>query len=57
MEFLIFLGFILFAIFFIGLIGLIFSKENKKAFLTLLLFPIIVVVIGFGTCVAIMSNL
>lgn len=57
MEFLIFLGFILVAMFLIGFFGLIFTKENKKTFLTLLLIPIIVVVIGFGTCVVIMSNL
>ena len=57
MESLVFFGFILLAMFLIGLVGLIFSKENKKFFLTLLLIPIIIVVIGFGTCVVIMSNL
>ncbi|SNR83551.1 hypothetical protein SAMN04487979_12422 [Flavobacterium sp. ov086] len=57
MESLVFWGFILLAMFLIGLVGLIFSKENKKFFLTLLLIPIIIVVIGFGTCVVIMSNL
>jgi hypothetical protein len=56
MEGLIFIGFLLVAMFLIGLGGLIFNKENKKFFLTLLLIPIIIVVIGFGTCVVIMSN-
>lgn len=56
MEGLMFLGFILVAMFFIGLGGLIFSKENQKLYLRLLLIPIIIVVIGFGTCVVIMSN-
>lgn len=58
MGFLIFLGFILAVMFFIGLIGLISGKEeNKKVFLTLLLVPIVIAVIGFGTCVVILNNL
>lgn len=57
MEGLVFLGFILFAMFLIGLIGLIFARENKKFYLWLMLVPIIIVVIGFGTCVVIMGNL
>lgn len=57
MEFLIFLGFILAVLFFIGLIGLISGKGNKKVFLTLLLIPIVIAVIGFGTCVVILNNL
>ncbi|SHH77610.1 hypothetical protein SAMN05444481_12761 [Flavobacterium frigidimaris] len=56
MEGLMFLGFILVAMFFIGLGGLIFAKENKKLYLRLLLIPIIIAVIGFGTCVVILSN-
>ena len=55
MEGLLFLGFILVAMFLVGLIGLIFGKENKKFFLTIMLIPIIIVVIGFGTCVAMLS--
>ncbi|WP_157489717.1 hypothetical protein [Flavobacterium sp. CF136] len=57
MGFLIFLGFILAVMFFIGLIGLISGKGNKKVFLTLLLVPIVIAVIGFGTCVVILNNL
>jgi hypothetical protein len=56
MECLVFLGFILVAMFIIGLGGLIFSKENQKLYLRLFLIPIIIAVIGFGTCVVIMSN-
>lgn len=52
-----FLGFILVAMFFIGLGGLIFAKENKKLYLRLLLIPIIIAVVGFGTCVVIVSSL
>ncbi|MFH7005752.1 hypothetical protein [Flavobacterium bizetiae] len=57
MEGLMFLGFILVAMFFIGLGGLIFAKENKKLYLRLLLIPIIIAVVGFGTCVVIVSSL
>jgi hypothetical protein len=57
MEGIAFLGFILVAMFLIGLIGLIFSKEDKKFYLRLMLIPIILAVIGFGTCVVIISNL
>lgn len=56
MEGLAFFGFILVAMFLIGLGGLIFSKEDKKFYLRLLLIPIIIAVIGFGTCVFIVSN-
>jgi hypothetical protein len=55
MEFLIFLGFILVVMFFVGLIGLISGKGNKNFFLTILLIPIIIVVIGFGTCAILLS--
>lgn len=57
MEGLLFIGFILVVMFLIGLFGLIFSNENRKFFLTMLLIPIVICVIGFGTCVVIMSNL
>ncbi|SDY70323.1 hypothetical protein SAMN05444397_10217 [Flavobacterium aquidurense] len=57
MEGLVFFGFILFAMFLIGLIGLIFTKEKKKFYLRLMLIPIFIVIIGFGTCVVIVSNL
>ncbi len=57
MEGLLFLGFILVAMFLVGLIGLISGKENKKFFLTIMLIPIIIVVIGFGTCAIIVSQL
>ncbi|MEZ0183179.1 hypothetical protein AB9T89_13115 [Flavobacterium oncorhynchi] len=55
MEGLLFLGFVLAVMFLVGLIGLISGKENKKFFLTIMLIPIIIVVIGFGTCVAMLS--
>jgi hypothetical protein len=55
MEILILVGFILIAMFLTGLIGLITSKENKNGFLILMLVPIILLVIGFGTCVAMLS--
>jgi len=45
---------ILVGMFLVGLFGLIFSNESKKLFLTLMLVPIIIVVIGFGTCFAMM---
>lgn len=57
MELLMFLGFVLVVLFLIGLGGLIFAQENKKTYLWLMLVPIIIVVIGFGTCVVIMGNL
>jgi hypothetical protein len=57
MEGLVFLGFILVVMFLIGLFGLIFSTDSKKFYLRLMLVPIIIVVIGFGTCVAILSNM
>ena len=57
MEGLVFFGFILFAMFLVGLIGLIFTQENKKFYLRLMLIPIFIVIIGFGTCVVIVSNL
>lgn len=57
MELLIFFGFILVMMFLIGLGGLIFAQDNKKLYLRLLLIPIIIAVIGFGTCVVIISNL
>lgn len=57
MEGIAFIGFILVAMFLVGLIGLIFGKENKKFFLTLMLIPIILLVIGFGTCALIISQL
>lgn len=56
MEGLVFFGFILFVMFLIGLAGSIFAKEDKKFYLRLMLVPIIIVVVGFGTCVVIMSN-
>jgi len=52
-----FFGFILVMMFLIGFFGLIFAKDNKKLYLRLLLIPIIIAVIGFGTCVVIVSNL
>ncbi|WP_164975045.1 hypothetical protein [Flavobacterium sp. YO12] len=57
MEGLIFIGFILAVMFLVGLIGLISGKENKKFFLTIMLIPIIILVIGFGTCALIISQL
>ena len=57
MEGLVFFGFILLVMFLIGLIGLIFTEENKKIYLRLMLIPIFIVIIGFGTCVVIVSNL
>jgi hypothetical protein len=57
MEGLVLLGFILVVMFLIGLFGLIFSTDSKKFYLRLMLVPIIIVVIGFGTCVAILSNM
>lgn len=57
MEGLLFIGFILVVMFLVGLFGLIFSNENRKFFLTMLLIPVVICVIGFGTCVVIMSNL
>lgn len=57
MEGLIVLGFILVVMFLTGLIGLIFAKENKKFYLRLMLVPIFIAIIGFGTCVVIVSNL
>lgn len=55
MEGLLFIGFILVVMFLVGLIGLIAAKDNKKFFLTLLLIPIIILVIGFGTCVVMLN--
>ena len=57
MEGLMFLGFILVVMFLSGIIGLIFAKENKKFYLRLMLVPIFIAIIGFGTCVVIVSNL
>ena len=57
MEGLVFFGFILLVMFLIGLIGLIFTEDNKKFYLRLMLIPIFIVIIGFGTCVVIVSNL
>lgn len=57
MEGLLFIGFILVIMFLVGLFGLIFSNENRKLFLTLLLIPIVILVIGFGTCALIISQL
>ena len=57
MEFIVVVGIILAIVFFVGLIGLILGKGNKKVYLTLLLAPIIIVVIGFGTCIVIINNL
>lgn len=57
MEGLIFIGFILAVMFLVGLLGLISGKENKKFFLTIMLIPIIILVIGFGTCALIVSQL
>ncbi|WP_417940573.1 hypothetical protein [Flavobacterium sp. RS13.1] len=57
MAFLISIGIILAVIFFIGLAGLISGKGNKKVFLTLLLIPVVIVTIGFGTCVVILNGL
>jgi len=57
MEALILIGFIFTAMFLIGLIGLIFRKEDKKFYLTLMLIPIVITVIGFGTCALIISGL